>query len=216
MMADRAVLLAAEPEAIELLRSMELEREALIEVVRFADRERSLCTGNDVRGFDLITVNGKAARGLREIFCGKNWIKDETDNQAAIRNPRLGLRVIVCNFDENTGNELIDPTNRVAKGEASRSKTRCNSTGWLPGLPDIPAQEGAAIKTWVLGIYSQEAEPLRAEISLPAYFVGGRYTRFSTRIILLTGLEGAPEPVRQEINPDRGPVEIVDIAVKRK
>jgi hypothetical protein len=54
-MADRAVLLPSDPELVQLLRSMELDREALIEVVRFADRERTLCTSNDLRGFDLIT-----------------------------------------------------------------------------------------------------------------------------------------------------------------
>lgn len=72
-MPDRAVILPTDPEAIRLLRRMELERDALIEVVRHADRERALCTSNDVRGFDLIITNDKAARGLREIFCGANW-----------------------------------------------------------------------------------------------------------------------------------------------
>jgi hypothetical protein len=214
-MPDRAILLPADPEAIQLLRSMELDRDALIEVARFADRERTFCTSSDVRGSDLITVNDKAARGLRETFCGKRWVKDEKDNQAGIRNPRLGLRVIACNFDENAGNPLIDPTNRVPKGTASRAKTHCNATGWLPGLPDIPPQEQADVRTWVLGIYSQEDEPLRAELSLPMRFGGGRYTRFSTRVILLTGLE-EPDPVGRQSNPDRGPVEIVDIAIKRK
>jgi hypothetical protein len=214
-MADRAVLLPTDPELVSLLRGMELDREALIEVVRFADRERALCTSNDVRGFDLITVNDKAARGLREVFCGKTWIKDETDNQAGIRNPRLGLRVIACNFDGNAGNPLVDPTNRVAKGAASRTKTRCNATGWLPGLPDIPPQSDSAIKTWVLGIFAQENAPLRAELSLPIHFREGRYARFSRRLVLLSGSEG-PELVGREIGPDRGPVEIVDIAIKRK
>lgn len=214
-MAERAILLPSDPEAIELLRSMELDRDALIEVVRYADRERALCTANDVRGFELIIANDKAARGLREMFCGKSWIRDEKDNQAGMRNARLGLRVITCNFDHNTGNPLVDPTNRVVKGEASRAKTRCNATGWLPGLPDIPAQEGSDVKTWVLGIFSQEGEALRAELSLPASFVGGQYRRFTKRIILLTGGED-PAPVRREVDPDRGPVEIMDIAVRRK
>src|SRR4051794_26744465 len=98
MMSDRAIILPTDPELVALLRGMELDRERLIEVARYADRERALCTSYDVRGFDLITVNDKAARGLREEFCGKNWLKDETDNQAGICNPRLGLRVIACNF----------------------------------------------------------------------------------------------------------------------
>src|SRR5580704_6549183 len=156
-MADR-IFDPADPEIVPLLRSMELDRDRLIEVVRTADRERTFVTSNDIRGFDLIIVNAKAARGLRDIFCGKRWIKDETDNQPGIVNPYLGLRVIPCNFDENAGNPLKDPTNRSPKGEASRSKTRCNATGWLPGLPDIPAQEGEKYLTWILGIFSKENE----------------------------------------------------------
>jgi hypothetical protein len=211
------ILLATDPEAVPILRNMELEREALIEVVRTADRERSFCTGNDIRGFDLITVHAKAARALRDIFCGERWIKDEIDNQAGIRNPSLGLRVIPCNFDENAGNHIVEPTNKVIKGEASRTKTRCNATGWLPGLPDIPPQEGEEVVTWVLGIFSQQNEPLRAELSLPVSFIGGRYIRFNPRIVLLTGSEDETDQAGKRPRPDReGPVEIVDIAVKRR
>src|SRR4051812_17261703 len=94
-MADKSVL-SAPAEIIPFLRRMELARDDLIEVVRFADHERSFCTNNDIRGFDLITVNAKAARALRDTFCGERWEKDETDNQGGICNPHLGIRVIAC------------------------------------------------------------------------------------------------------------------------
>jgi hypothetical protein len=214
-MADRA-LLATDPEAIALLHSIELNREKLIAAVRAADHERTFCTANDIRGFELIIVNAKAARALRDVFCGDRWTKDESDNQPGIRNDHIGVRVIPCNFDENAGDLLVEPSNKAPKGEASRSKTRCNSTGWLPGLPDIPPQEGADITTWVLGIFSQEGEPLRAEISLPVRFARNRYIRFSQRIVLLSGLEESPD-LAVAGGPDReGPVETVDIAVPRK
>src|SRR5208282_5838087 len=136
-MSDRIVL-ADEHEIIPQLELMELDKKTLIEIIRIADSERALCTSNDVRGFDLITMNDKVARGLRDSFCGSRWEKDETDNQAGIRNPHLKLRVIACNFDRYAGNPLVDPTNLVPKGSASNKKARCNATAWLPGLPEIP------------------------------------------------------------------------------
>jgi hypothetical protein len=94
-MAEKAVLLD-DFEVVPMLQQMELDRDFLIAVVRFADSQRTLCTANDVRGFDLITVYDKAARGLRETFCGPRWEKDETDNQAGIKNPHLKIRIIPC------------------------------------------------------------------------------------------------------------------------
>lgn len=211
------ILLATAPEAVPLIRAMELEREPLVEVVRIADRERSFCTGNDISGFDLITVHAKASRALRDVFCGDRWIKDEQDNQPGILNPNLGIRVIVCNFDKNAGSLVRDPTNHHRKGGASGAKTRCNGTAWIPGLPDIPAQESAEVATWLLGIYSKHGQPLRAELSLPVSFDGAYYTRLSQRIILLTGEEGPGEIAGTRRPSDRdGPVEVVDIAIKRK
>jgi hypothetical protein len=211
------ILLATAPEAVPLIRAMDLERETLVEVVRIADRERSFCTGNDVSGFDLITAHAKTARALRDIFCGDRWVKDEKDNQPGILNLHLGIRVIPCNFDKNAGSFTREPTNRHRKGEASRTKTRCNGTGWLPGLPDVPVQEGAEIVTWLLGIYSVDGQPLKAELSLPVGFDGAYYTRLDQRIILLTGEEGPDEIVGMRRPPDReGPIEVVDIAIKRK
>jgi hypothetical protein len=68
-MAERAVLYG--DGVVPLLRGMDLDRDKLIEVVRYADSERALITGNDIRGFDLITTNAKAVRALRETFCGE-------------------------------------------------------------------------------------------------------------------------------------------------
>ena len=60
-----------EPEEVsEQISKFGLNLEKLIEVVRYADSEAALCTLNDPKGFRLITVNAKAARGLREQFVG--------------------------------------------------------------------------------------------------------------------------------------------------
>jgi len=202
-------------EVVPMLTAMALDRLGLIEAVRYAEAERALCTSNDANGFAAMTVYDKAARGLRETYCGKDWEKDDSYNQAGIRHPEKRLRIVPCNFDVNAGNPLIQPTNRSPKGDVSRSKVRCNATGWLPGIPDVPAQSGREDKTWVLGIYAVEGQPLKAELSFPVDFDGSYFTRFAERIILLRGDEddGSLDRVGRD---DQGPTEVVDIAITRK
>jgi len=195
------------------LTALGLDREGLVEAVRYAESERALCTSNDVHGFSQITVYDKAARSLRETFVGAGWEKDETNNQAGISHPGLKIRVVPCNFDENCGNPLVEPTNRSPKGEVSKAKARCNATGWLPGLPDVEAQDGDDYKTWILGVFAVEGEPLRAELSFPVGFDGKYYTRFATRIILLRGDEEGARGARDDAP---APTEIVDIPIARK
>ncbi len=201
-------------EIVGLLSQMELTLDGLIEAVQFAESERALCTSNDALGFDAITVYDKAARRLREIFCGPRWEKDNGDNQAAIKNPFTKARVVPCNFDENAGNRLVQPTNRTPKGEVSRAKSRCNATAWLTGLPDVHAQKGADFVTWILGIYAVDGEPLRAELSFPVDFSAKQFTRFQTRIILLTGDEVDFDTGRKTSGGDT--VQVADIVVTRK
>lgn len=190
---------------------LHLDREKLISIVDYSESQRALCTANDVKGFDLITVHDKAARGLRETFCGPRWEKDEIDNQAGIKNPHLKIRIIPCNFDEHAGNPDKQPTNRVFKGSASGTKTWVNRTGWLPGLP-VPELPENDYRTWVLGIHAADGEPLGAELSLPLGFSGGRYSNFFPRVILLWGArDGSGSRILRP-----GPVEEVDIAIRRK
>ncbi|MEC5324430.1 hypothetical protein [Aurantimonas sp. A3-2-R12] len=212
-MAEEILIVAEEARKTEL-DALHLDFDKLAEVVRYADSERALCTGNDPKGFKLVTVNAKAARGLREQFCGEDWVYDETDNQPGIMNPALSLRVIPCNFDENAGNLLKTPTNRTSKGAASGTKVRCNGTGWLPGLVAPAFQDDREVTTLVLGIYSEDGEPLRAELSFPIGFEKSQYTSFSKRIVLLTGAEDWSERTGES---NRGePTETVDIPITRK
>ena len=207
-------VLADDADVDTLLRSMELDREKLRAVVAYADGHRALCTSNDVKGFELITMHDKAARGLRDTFGGDRWEKDETDNQAGIRNPHLKIRVIPCNLDKNAGNPdpSISPRNRHPKGAASKAKIRCNRTGWLPGLP-MPEPEKDEYETWIFGMYADD-DGRGAELSLPLSYSATQF-KFVTRIILEQ--RGYDDGIGARKAPDsEPPTEIVDIAVKRK
>lgn len=139
--------------------------------------------------------------------------KHNSNGQAAIRHPEKKIRVVPCNFDENTANVLAQPSNRSPKGEVSGAKARCNKTGWIPGLPE-PTSDDDGFQTWVFGIRAIDGEPLRLELSFPTEFNGQYYTHFSRRIVILSGDEGDGSPRREGLRD--GPTEIVDIAITRK
>ena len=190
-----------------------LDVEGLIDCVRYAERERSFVTGNDAIGFASMVVYDKAGRALREKYLGDDWVKDDTNNQCAIKNSRTLVRVVPCNFDEYAGNRLVRPTNKSPKGEISRKKSMCNKTAWLPGIrKDGESVSDDGFQTWVLGIFADDERPTTAELSLPIAFDGHYFTDFGKRIILLTGDDD--EGVGRRLGDDA--VEIVDIEIRRK
>jgi hypothetical protein len=198
------------------LHSMGLTRDGLVVAVRYAESERTLCTGNDPIGFPSYVVYARAARKLREIFVPRGWEKDDTYNQAAIKNIKAMIRVVPCNFDEGAGNEDATPANKSPKGETSRKKSLCNRTRWLP-FPepfDSAQLDDDGFKTWLLGIHIDDQSPTTAELSLPIEFDGKYFTRFGPRIILLDGTEPEPTPARKGESDDA--FEVIDIAISRK
>jgi hypothetical protein len=193
---------------------MKLDRAGLTEAVRFAEHHRSFVTANDPVGFANYVVYAKAGRALREIYLPQGWVKDDSNNQTAIKNPKTMIRVVPCNFDEYAGNRLVRPANKSPKGEVSRAKSACNRTAWLPGLPDIRPEANDGYRTWILGIHADDQQATGAELSFPVAFDGSFFTQFGTRLILLSGGDD-PEP-RVSVMTSHDAVEIVDIAVKRK
>ena len=198
-----------------LLVEMELDRSGLEYAVRFAEHERSFVTANDAVGFGNYVVYDKAGRALRESYLPKGWVKDDSYNQCAIKNPKTKIRVVPCNFDEYAGNRLVRPTNKSPKGEVSKTKSACNRTAWLPGLepPIIDPRMNDGYYTWVLGMYIDDARPTGAELSWPVGFNGRFFTQFATRIILFPGDDGVSGARKGS---DDDAVGIVDIEIKRK
>lgn len=204
-------------EAIEIenvLIGMGLTQDELIRAVRFAESERALVTDNDPIGFANMTAYAKSGRKLREIYLPRGWVKDDTNNQCAIKNPQTKVRIVPCNFDEAAGDRLQTPANKSPKGEISRKKSMCNRTAWLPGIVDSKAPvDDEGYKTWVLGIFIEDGHPTRAELSLPVDFDGNYFTQFGTRVILL---DGTDEAFSEEQPAEEDAFEIIDIQIKKK
>lgn len=195
------------------LSAMGLDIEGLNWVVRQAHASGGFSTSNDVKGWRLIVTHDKLVRALRERFCGKDWKKEDTENQEGIRNADLGIRIIAANFDELAGNPdpSVMPSNLRPKGRASWRKARCNQTGWLPGF-SVPEPEQEELQTWVLGICSDD-DGVGAELSLPLDFSANRFTMLAKRIIIRTRDDKAP--IKTDNQP-ASPIEEIDIPISRK
>ena len=209
-MPDKTILSA---EAIPfLLNEMDLDFEGLRAVVRYADSERALTSAHDTPGLGQAIVYHKAGRGLRDRFCGRYWEIDNSDNHTAIKHRTKPLRIVPCNFDQNTGNALIQPRNRTDKGAVMASRTMCNATGSLFEPEALPIRLREGRQTWILGIYSFEELPLRAEFSLPVAFSGNFITDLAKRVILMNGDE-EPRMDRKSSDPI-DPIDVVDIKIE--
>ena len=191
-----------------------IDARGLIEAVRYADGERLLVTSNDAIGFDAYVMYDKAGRRLRELYLPTGvWVKDDSNNQCAIKNPTTKVRVVPCNFNEYAGDPLIDPTNRSPKGEVSRQKSACNRTAWLPGIPETPpVRDEDGYQTWLLGMFCGQ-QNTTAEISLPIGFDGKYFTDFGKRIMLITSGDDGDKIKRLPAIED---VPVVDIEIRRK
>ena len=111
------------------LKEWVLEREPLKEAVFFAQSFYNDCTANDPLGFDRVIAYARAGRRLRDLFVPKGWIRDDSNNQTAIRHEEKRLRVYPCNFCALTADPLRSPTNLSDKGSAARA-TRGIMLNW--------------------------------------------------------------------------------------
>jgi hypothetical protein len=132
-MAKKAVVW--EPlETDPLLLDMALDRAGLVQAALYAEHERSFVTINDPIGFASYVAYAKSGRSLREWYLSKGWLRDNSNNQVAIKHPKKMIRVVPCNFNEFAGDRFHTPTNKAPKGEISRKKSESNLITWLPGF----------------------------------------------------------------------------------
>lgn len=199
------------------LRTWGVEREPLKEAVFFAQSFYTECTANDPRGFDRVIAYARVGRRLRDLFGPKDWVKDEANNQTAIRHDELRLRIYPCNFCSLTAHPTRSPSNLTEKGNAAGSDTRRNEQLELLStpevLPDAEMETGEQYRTLLLGMNFEE-ENAKAELSLPVKFMNRRFTGLAIRVPILNGTEPSPTPRRGAERDDA--FGVIDIAIGRK
>lgn len=167
-----------------------LDRSRLSECVLYAQSFFVECTANDPKGFAGTMAYSRCGRRLRDLYAGKDgWVKDETNNQTAIKNDELKIRLYPCNFDSRTASPQ-SPVNLTEKGSAAKADTFCNAQLSLFDTPEVlfDVEESQELyRTLLLGM-NFEGDFTKAEVSYPVSFNRKRFTGLSIRVPLLNGI----------------------------
>ncbi len=156
----------------------------------------------------------EAGRRVRELHVTRGWDICDLNNQTAIRNEELKLRLYPCNFDDATADPTRTPKNLSEKGYAAESDTRANNqrdlfNNALPHfVPGAQVERVRGYTTLILGM-NFEGEYPKAEIAVPVRFMDGRFKSFDIRVPLLNGQSAPISPVpKQDTDDAFGVVEI--------
>ena len=174
------------------LRAWGLQADPLVEAVQWAHSFYTQVTALHPKGYRFIHAYAEAGRRVRELFLTRGWKVCDLNNQTAIRNEELKLRLYPCNFDDATADPGRNPKNLSAKGYAAASDTSANKQIELfsYGLPKVaPKAEVEKVRGYtslILGM-NFEGEFPKAEVALPVKFMGGRFEAFLKRVPLLDG-----------------------------
>jgi hypothetical protein len=178
------IIYAKDPVVLPLLNRMCLPRQTLIDIGIKVGGERANvaeCEPPQVAGFETWRWGTRFFRedeGIR----GLEWEACDRDQVSGIRNPKLGIKLVVCATNINTGNPDPNkqPKNLRDRGPASRRLIHQNTgqmkLGFMP--PDDPRDE-----LWYYCLYLSQ-QHIGIELSRPTDEYEGYITDFSDRIII--------------------------------
>jgi hypothetical protein len=179
-----ATVYATDPVVLPLLARMRLPRPTMIDIGIKVGGERANVAEYEpppVAGFETWRWGTRFFREdqtLKEL----EWEVCEGDQVSGIRNAKLGIKLVVCATNVNTGNSdpNMQPKNLSDRGPASCRLIHRNTgqmkLGFMP--PDDPKDE-----LWYYCLYLS-ASHIGIEISRPNDEFNGQITSFSDRIII--------------------------------
>lgn len=174
-------------ECRKLLRSyFGCDRDDLLEVVKAMVAARSGCTANNSKSAPgYYAWDGGIAR-MREVFLPKGWIADEENGVELIINKDLGKRMSVMNADSRVCDRNRSPRNRTVKGPMAERTTDLNNQYDLFRDHQLRMAKAAqnGLPLWYLCVFD-DGKDVRAEISCPIEYSGGRFIKYSERIFVV-------------------------------
>jgi hypothetical protein len=178
-----AIIYAEDPVVLPLLTRMRLPRQRLIDIGIKIGGERANVAEYEppqVAGFETWRWGTRFFREDDEII-NLEWEACERDQVSGIRNAKLGLKLVVCATNINTGNSDPNkqPKNLRDRGPASRRLIHRN-TQQIP-FAFIPPNDQDEL--WYYCIYLSH-QHIGIEISRPTDEYAGYITDFSHRIII--------------------------------
>jgi len=136
---------------------------------------------------------------LREL----GWELCEADQVYGIRHPKLGIKLVACTTDANTGTEK-SPRNVTEKGPASRRLIARNSGQMSLFAEEEKQEDEPKDQLWYFCLHMSEKH-IAIEVSRPDSEVDGMIVHFSDRIIV------APPGVVPGIRKTSVPEEFADL-----
>lgn len=177
------------------------------------------CTENDPPTAPGWDARRFGVRRWREIKRSQGWLKNDAENICTIVHPKASFRIAVANTDESTGIVSAKPRSRSVKGDGSRRAVALNNSPPLP-LPEfveeferqLKAAAAARSHIWYFCAYIQD-DVRRLELSKPTGIVGGHFSGWDERIILIDRdgpVCGRTKPIDEIYGPD------AEVVVRRK
>lgn len=169
-------------------------RELALAVIDAMVTAKSECTPNDPSGSRGWRAWQMGTRRLRDVHIGMgDWQKDDTGQVPSIVSKNLGMRIVICNTDDGTCLDSMQPQNSSRKGTSTDHAVDANQTSFFPddetgkvvSLNRVLTTAGPVV-TYFLCVYA-EGDDVRAELSCPKEFENGFFTGFSERIYIVGG-----------------------------
>ena len=160
---------------------MRLPRWVLLELASKVGGERANVAAHEpvnVAGFETWRWGTRYCRGDSTLK-GSGWRASDADQVSGIRNAELGLKLVVCSMDANTGNPAKAPKNLSVRGPAS-----CKLIGKNSGQMRLAFMEDEANDDLSYFCLHLSEKYISLEISRPTSVIAGIVTAFSDRIIV--------------------------------
>lgn len=160
------------------------------EVIDAMVAARNSCTENDVPAARGTRAYLDGTRRLREMGRKHDgWELNEEGGLCGIMNEARGIKLLVCNTDEDTGLPGGLPQNRNRKGAATSTAISGQQLLLSEILREADYGEHSGLKIWYLFVYSDGHDTVRAELACPMGTQSGYFEDFAERIII-QGQEG--------------------------
>lgn len=173
-------LFVEESVVVPMLAKMRLPRHIMLDLVTRIGGERANVREHEpanVVGFETWRWGTRLFRE-EESLNEMGWALCDRDQVAGIRNSEVGIKLVCCGTDENTGTEK-SPKNLSERGSSSRKLIAMNSAQINLGF--IHNEPGDDL--WYYCPHFCD-NFISLEISRPTSEIGGIITRFSHRIII--------------------------------
>ncbi len=194
------------------LAQLGLAEPILWQAVLSGQRYAAECTLHDVASLGGILAWAKAHRMLRDQLAPLGWTVDNRQNYPTTVHPNKGWAIGVASGDQRTGHPDKTPATRTEKGPATRQAVSQNQLSFASISKEFE-RDASLRKTYLLLFHRDEdADEIRAELSLPAEMTGdGFVVEWQERIVLSvhpTSSSGLSVPTT-----DDGPDDSSDIDV---